>query len=177
MKRMLTQILTTVKNLSVTTMGFIINVLYSSIFNAQECLSVAVYWNSPFWINHSISSGANVNAHGNEGLTSLHMAAFEGYIESVTALLSAGANANVTDNSGNTPLHIAAFANQGTIVNGLLNAGANVHAVDNSGRTALHIAAFNNHASTIIPLVEAGANIHAADNFGQTPVSGRKPEA
>lgn len=67
----------------------------------------------------------------------LHLAAFEGSVDTVLLLLAAGASINAQDLDGWTPLHYAARNElQGeTLVRTLLAAGADVNKPDNRGRT------------------------------------------
>ncbi|CAM9264237.1 unnamed protein product, partial [Sphacelaria rigidula] len=67
----------------------------------------------------------------------LHLAAFEGSVDTVLLLLAAGAAVNTQDLDGWTPLHYAARNNfqAEVLVRTLVAAGANIDKPDNRGRT------------------------------------------
>lgn len=67
----------------------------------------------------------------------LHLAAFEGSVDTVLLLLAAGANVNTPDLDGWTPLHYAARneSQAEPLVRTLVAAGAIVDKRDNRGRT------------------------------------------
>lgn len=62
------------------------------------------------------------------GLTALHLAAKEGFVDIVEELISRGAHIDAPTRKGNTPLHISSLAGHLEVVRLLLDAGANVNA-------------------------------------------------
>ena len=58
----------------------------------------------------------SINKRDENGMTSLHRAAYEGNSERLRALIEQGANLRVRDNEGNTPLHLAAKRNRTDII-------------------------------------------------------------
>ena len=70
------------------------------------------------------------------GSTPLHMAAMNGDLSAMKALIAAGADPNARDNDGATPLHMAAYASRPKHVQMLLEAGADPLAKTDNGRDA-----------------------------------------
>ena len=84
---------------------------------------------------------ANVNDDRDHlGLTALHRASFNGYLEISELLTSSGADVNIRHSYGWTALHLASFNGYLEIVQLLLCRGADMSIRDNGGRTALDIA-------------------------------------
>eukprot|EP00968_Pinguiococcus_pyrenoidosus_P006892 scaffold455_cov160-Pinguiococcus_pyrenoidosus.AAC.3 len=101
----------------------------------------------------------------------LHIAAENGHVEVVQALLDRGADKEAVDNDGWTPLHISAQNGHREVVQALLERGADKEAVENSsGATALHIAAANGHLGVVQAFLDRGADKEAADKDGWTPL-------
>ncbi|KXZ44518.1 hypothetical protein GPECTOR_66g246 [Gonium pectorale] len=98
------------------------------------------------------------------------MAAQNGHVEAIAALLQAGANKDAADKKGWTPLHIAALKGHVEAIAALLQAGANKDAAKEKGWTPLHIAAQNGHVEAIAALLQADANKDAATKDGATPL-------
>jgi len=88
---------------------------------------------------------AGVNADGpaplisaKGGMTALHHAVRQGYVESTKALLDAGANVNEKTGDGHSPLLVALINGQFDVAMELINRGANVNfASDSHGVTPL----------------------------------------
>ncbi|HTX72841.1 MAG TPA: ankyrin repeat domain-containing protein [Rectinemataceae bacterium] len=55
----------------------------------------------------AVFSGANVNAHGSDGRTALHLAADRLLVDATTRLLADGADPNLRDTAGHSPLDLA----------------------------------------------------------------------
>ena len=127
-------------------------------------------------ISQLIEIDADPNGLDQEGLTPLHLAAFNPRPEILEALISAGArvDSRIRNSSFNeeTPLHVAmAFNTNPAVVDALILAGAKVNArTSGQDRTPLHYAVIFNELPYVIPtLVEHGANLDAADYTGSTP--------
>jgi ankyrin repeat protein len=101
-----------------------------------------------------ISSGANINAKDDRGMTPLHEAAYYGQREVAKVLIAKGANVNETDTAGQTPLHIAANFGAKFVPELLLANGANISARDVAGNTPLHAAAYCLEGSPTRDLLE-----------------------
>lgn len=85
-----------------------------------------------------LDHGADVNSPGNDGTTSLHVAARAGFTNLAQFLLSRGARVDAVDNRGRTALHIAAVSDDGIEMAKLLVAnGANLNAQDETDTTPL----------------------------------------
>lgn len=99
----------------------------------------------------------NVNDHGDDGVTPLHVAVLNGHLEIVKLLIADGANVNAKYNDnivpcmfcrGGTPLHVAAFYGRKDIAELLIASGADVNAKNYNGMTPLHAAADNGYNET-----------------------------
>ncbi|MBA2655193.1 MAG: ankyrin repeat domain-containing protein [Gammaproteobacteria bacterium] len=131
------------------------------------------YWAAACNIVSEISSTRDsviINAAQNNGATPLYIAAQNGHIEVVAALINAGANKDQARNEGATPLFIAAQNGHIEVVAALINAGANKDQAMNSGATPLYIAAQNGHIEVVAALINAGANKDQAMNERVTPL-------
>lgn len=74
------------------------------------------------------------------GLTVMHDAAREGFIDSVSVLVEHGADANLVDGKGNLPLHLAAREGHLEVVRLLIGRTANPRALNWDGHTAQQLA-------------------------------------
>eukprot|EP00903_Cladosiphon_okamuranus_P005834 g5775.t1 len=101
----------------------------------------------------------------------LHLAAFEGSVDTVLLLLSAGASVNAQDLDGWTPLMYAARneTDGEALVPTLIAAGAELDKKNNRGRTALHIAYLARNFQVVSELLEHGASDMVRDEIGKTP--------
>ena len=122
-----------------------------------------------------VDAGAAVNVKDNHrGGTALHLAAWEGQVETVRVLLRAGAAADLTDHRGATAL-ILLLANGGhgreaEGVRALLEGGASTEIEDRDWRgapyNALHVAVMKGYAEAAQALLEGGASVDAPDREG-----------
>ncbi|MBC6401097.1 MAG: ankyrin repeat domain-containing protein [Ekhidna sp.] len=103
-----------------------------------------------------INEGADVNAKDNKSRTALFLAARDGQIATVNALLEvSGINVNIQNNINSTALIAAAFGGHTTIVNALLAvSGINVNLRGAGDDTALHFATRFGYKATIEALLE-----------------------
>uniref|UniRef100_A0A3P9IJF0 E3 ubiquitin-protein ligase MIB2 n=2 Tax=Oryzias latipes TaxID=8090 RepID=A0A3P9IJF0_ORYLA len=106
----------------------------------------------------------------NQGKTALQVAAHQGHMEVVKALLQANCSVEVKDEDGDTALHYAAFGNQAEIARLLLSKGANVNLLNNSMCTALHIAVNKGFTDVVRVLTEHSADVNLQDSYGDTPL-------
>ena len=130
---------------------------------------------NPIVISQLVEIGANTNGIDQEGLTPLHLAAFNPRPQIVEALISAGAlvDSRIRNPTYNeeTPLHVAAaFNTNPEVVEVLIFAGAEVNArTAAQDRTPLHYAVRFNEFPYVVPtLVEHGADLDAVDSAGFT---------
>nr|XP_043893697.1 E3 ubiquitin-protein ligase MIB2 isoform X2 [Solea senegalensis] len=106
----------------------------------------------------------------NQGKTALQVAAHQGHMEVVKALLQANGSIEVKDEDGDTALHYTAFGNQAEIARLLLSKGANVNLRNNSMCTALHIAVNKGFTDVVRVLTEHSADVNLQDSYGDTPL-------
>jgi hypothetical protein len=102
----------------------------------------------------------------------LRVAALEGSVETVRALLAAGAEVAHANNQGRTALYAAACNGKVETIQVLLAAGAEVDHASNNGFTALWGAAYSGNVETIQALLAAGAEVDHASNNGHTALWG-----
>jgi ankyrin repeat protein len=98
----------------------------------------------------------------------LVLAARDGHIDTVKALLDKGADVNAKADKGFTALQAAAASGHTEIVRLLLARGADVNAVGFFGSNPLRIAAWNGHFDTVRTLLAQGADVNARENAGET---------
>ncbi|XP_068176325.1 cyclin-dependent kinase 4 inhibitor C [Antennarius striatus] len=85
--------------------------------------------------------GADPNARDPAcGLTVLHDAAREGFVDSVRVLVNNGADANLADGQGNLPLHLAAREGHLEVIRLLIERTTDPQAPNGLGYTARQIA-------------------------------------
>uniref|UniRef100_A0A668APN2 E3 ubiquitin-protein ligase MIB2 n=1 Tax=Myripristis murdjan TaxID=586833 RepID=A0A668APN2_9TELE len=106
----------------------------------------------------------------NQGKTALQVAAHQGHMEVVKALLQANSSIEVKDEDGDTALHYTAFGNQAEIARLLLSKGASVNLLNNSMCTALHIAVNKGFTDVVRVLSEHSADVNLQDSYGDTPL-------
>jgi hypothetical protein len=104
----------------------------------------------------------------------LSIAAREGHVAVVEAMVAAGADVNKADKYGVTPLYFAALEGHVAVVEALVAARADVNKADVKGETPLYIAARNGHEAVVEALVDAGADVNKAMNDGATPLYAAK---
>jgi ankyrin repeat protein/outer membrane lipoprotein-sorting protein len=117
-----------------------------------------------------VETGADVNAHGEGGMTPLHEAAVTARPEMVELLLQHGADPNSRRDSGATPLMEATQNLNMRVARLLLDGGADVNAATKKGTTTLHFAAAHGQLALIELLLQHGANVNARDGDGWTPL-------
>jgi ankyrin repeat protein len=114
---------------------------------------------------------ADVNLADKNGQTRLMLAARDGDLPAVQALLSNGTDVNVADEDGWTALMSAAENGHLTTVRALLGvSGINIDAQKSDGVTALYLAAANGKDDIVKALINKGADVNITDNYGRTPM-------
>jgi ankyrin repeat protein len=107
-----------------------------------------------------IDAKADINVRAPEGKTPLYVAALNGNVDAVNALLAVGVNMNDTADDGSTPLMAASSDNRLDVVNVLIAAGADLNCVNANGLAAMMFAAVNNHVNIVSTLISAGVDVN-----------------
>ncbi|KAA3678593.1 ankyrin [Paragonimus westermani] len=118
-----------------------------------------------------LNAGVNINLCNPIGLTALHLASKEGFVDVVAELIHRGADFDAPTKKGNTALHIASLAGHFQVVQQLLDAGANVNRQSVIGFTPLYMAAQENHIDVVDLLLKRGANQALTTEDGFTPLA------
>jgi len=105
-----------------------------------------------------VANGADVEARGSNGETSLQLAASQGHKAIVELLLDHKASPQVSNTNGRTALHFAAEKGFKSVVEILLSHGADVNAKSKSGFTPLHEAVAQRNKSVVELLLSHGAD-------------------
>ncbi|XP_068903743.1 serine/threonine-protein phosphatase 6 regulatory ankyrin repeat subunit B-like [Tenebrio molitor] len=160
-----------------------------------------LHWSvkNPATLRLLLRNYADVNAKSKTGVTTLHIAANYGKIESVQELVKNGANLNAKDIENCAPLYyciqnshyeVAKFLldNGSTIDDGaellcraamsdfpdgislLLERGVSVNAKNAEGKTSLHWASFEGSNKCVKVLLAAGADPNCTDNLKSSPL-------
>jgi len=128
----------------------------------------ATYAGDPALLPEGSGRLASINRLTPEGQAPLHIAAGNGSIELMQAMIRRGANINIANNAHQTPLHWAAWNNQPQAAKLLLDSGADMNLTDAAGNTALILAAQNNAVDTVRILLAKGVDKYAANKEGKT---------
>ena len=123
-------------------------------------------------IEYLLDGGADIKwTNPQNGLTSLHLAAYYGHEQCCKLLLDRGANIEERDYGGSTSLKHASTNGMVNVCKLLLKKGANIDARHTDSWTALHCAAFNDDVSLTKLLLSEGARIDlVSSSIGQTPL-------
>ena len=126
----------------------------------------------PWLLNH----GADVNAQGGGGMTSLYSAVLYQNTRGFHILIEHNADIHTRDDDGESPLHATARCPDRDRVNMmqvLLDHGANPNARDNNLSTPLHFLSRSGGQEAVEGtrlLLKHGAIIDAEDEKGRTPL-------
>ena len=99
----------------------------------------------------------------------LMLAAQDGDLPTIQALIFNGANVNAARNDGWTPLMFAAKHGHLPTIQALLSASdIDIHAKNPDGKTALHVAAVRDKDHVVKVLIDHGAEVNARTHDGRT---------
>ena len=116
-------------------------------------------------VEAALLSGADPNlCYGNNQLTALHSAAYDGKLKIMEALINAGANVNKRNKEDETPLHKATWNRKTDAVQLLISSGAQINVANDKGNTPLHFAVTAQTSELTKLLIAAGADIEARSN-------------
>lgn len=103
----------------------------------------------------------------------LHVAATNGHVELVEAIVDLGADLEAKNRMGSTALHKAVAANQVQTAEKLIELGASIDTTNNIGNTALHIAVFCGNEEMVKLMLKNGAyaQLHSPNKIAFTPLS------
>lgn len=116
----------------------------------------------------------NIDQHGFEGKTALHLAALWESVAAVDALIEAGASIEKRTPYGDTPLMTASQGGFPEIIRAFLRHGADVNATGDGGCTPLHMVCLlkiEGVYEAVDALLRSGADETALSDDGQTPES------
>jgi hypothetical protein len=123
-------------------------------------------------IDPLVKAGADINAYDDRGFTPLILAAYNGQLATVEALIARGADACRADrDQGNTAQMGVAFKGEDAIAARLLMAGCDVNARNHAGQTALMMASLFNRTAQVEMLLKAGADRTIHDAAGRSASS------
>ena len=120
-----------------------------------------------------LGQGADANTKDKDGYTVLILAAMNGHVNVVQALLERGANVHARENKyGVNALMLASYNGYADIVEKLIAAGADVNAKDSLyGDTSLMAACEKGHTEVVRILLDHGANVIVKTTRGDTALS------
>ncbi|KAI9373776.1 ankyrin repeat-containing domain protein [Aspergillus egyptiacus] len=148
---------------------------------AQTPLQAAMTKTNPSALQLLVQTGADLDSvlatspaanyfTGADGVSLLHIAAYEGYPAAAEILLSRGYNINQRDATGETPLLCAASYGHTSLVSLFQTHGADVNTQNNWGQSALLMASFHDDPDLLSTLLHAGADPNLPDSTGSTPL-------
>ncbi|KAF5675217.1 ankyrin repeat domain-containing protein [Fusarium circinatum] len=148
---------------------------FTSDFDAKEAAKSPRFPRPAYYqvLELLLKSGADVNTSDGRGLTPIHMASSDGFIDIVEILIQEGADLNVKTIARQTPLHSCSAKGHLGVTQLLIQHGANVDSKDNHGRNALYHACKSGDLE-VVNLIIASSQIQTldeADHWGSTPLS------
>ncbi len=118
-----------------------------------------------------LQRGLDLEAKTNSlGSSPLNLAAWEGRLNAVKALLDRGAKIETTDKAGFTPLLCGVEQNRYEVVKLLLESGASIKALESRGANALGIGADKDDPRVASLLLEKGMSVEVGGTRPETPL-------
>lgn len=114
-----------------------------------------------------LDKGAVFDA-GQNGMSSLHVAAHKGDDAMMRVFLANGANPEAATGAGQTPLFFASQGGHVAAIQLLVDRGTDVNVVDKDNRTPLCVAAQGGHVAAIQLLVDRGADLNIVARDGSS---------
>ena len=135
----------------------------------QQLLFEAARLGRTDMIEPLLKAGADINAYDERGFTPVILAAYNGQLATVDALIGKGADACRPDrDQGNSAQMGVAFKGEDAIAARLLKAGCDVNARNHAGQTALMMASLFNRRTQVDLLLAAGADRTIEDAAGRS---------
>ncbi len=107
-------------------------------------------------IQESIREGTDINFKNKANRTAVSVAAENGCLDAVSALIAAKADIEVRDHEDKSVLHLAAKAGNAELVRALLNSKADLNAKDKAGKTPFDLATSNDECKYALKKMGAG---------------------
>ena len=118
-----------------------------------------------------LAAGADASLRcGEFGSPVVIVAAQEGYVDIVRAVIEHGADVDAADTHQRTALHAAAWYNRAGAIDVLVEAGTNIESRDARGRTHVHNASYNLSHKALQSLLIHGATVNAQSDTLTTPL-------
>lgn len=116
-------------------------------------------------VQQLLEQGAQPDVPVDQSITPLHLAAQNGFLPIVVAMVPKCTSINVQTSFGATPLYLAATSGHADVVNALLDAGADPLIENRQGDTALKAALSKGHDEAIDALQKRGAvfDVHSLE--------------
>lgn len=137
-------------------------------YKEYAALMQAAYHSTPAALPAGSGTLASINRINPDGQAPLFIAAGNGALPMLEALLARGAKTTLENGDGRTPLHWAAWNNQPAAIDFLIAHGGSVDQADPAGVTALMQAAQHDSRDAAKALLTRGADKYRADNQGKT---------
>ena len=117
-----------------------------------------------------VAAGAHIESSNAAGQCAMTLAAQQGHVDVITALISLGAGCNVADKKGFTPLMACCWTGHLDCVEALLHGRADVNQAKCDGGTPLLIASQQGHPAVLEALIRRGADVNKSKTNGDTPL-------
>jgi len=127
---------------------------------------------NPEVTKYLIDQGVPLDDHDEKkGYAAIHIAAYNGFNESIGVLLEAGVDINdLSTKKQHTPLYAAVAGKEPEACDYLLEKGADPNMASISGKTPLHAAVKKESEQMMLSLLNKGADPNVSDKKGQTPL-------
>ncbi len=136
--------------------------------NYGTALSMALVGRQEAMALHLLDRGVGIRSVRVDGATPLMLAAGNGDVNMIKALIAYKDSIDAVDSDGGTPLIYAARSGKAEAVTLLLQAGAKFDLADSRGRTPLMYAAENGYAACVDRLLAAKSDCNVQDKRGAT---------